>query len=91
MSQEDKEDGVTYCPYEDCRLKICCDNLACGITRCGRRTDTNQPLDPHMSQENSEQLRRDGKLEGCGRPIEMKLVDGNVLYLKCDWSKQHAT
>lgn len=75
---------VLTCPYPDCNITIEVVEINCAIFRCGvykNVTDYGKQIDPHLPKQQCEQLKKEDKIWGCGRPF--KLVDGKLI--ECDY------
>ena len=69
------------CPYSDCAIAIEIIEINCAIFRCGVHKDTGQQIDPHLSKEECDKLKKDDRIWGCGRPFQ--LVNGFII--KCEY------
>ena len=77
---------IYFCPYEDCNIPIEIIEINCAIFRCGVYKNQNDPqygkqIDPHLPKDDCEQLKKENKIWGCGRPFQ--LVDGKLV--PCDY------
>jgi hypothetical protein len=57
----------------------------CKVLRHGVLKHTMQPMNPHASQKECEQLVRDGKIYGCGKPLRIIKTDGKYIVEICDY------
>ena len=64
------------CPYSDCNITIEIIEVNCAIFRCGIYKN-GQQICPHLPKEQCEQLKKDNKIWGCGRPF--KLVNKDLI------------
>jgi len=64
------------CPYSDCNITIEIIEVNCAIFRCGVYKDGLQ-ICPHLPKEQCEQLKKNNKIWGCGRPF--KLVNKDLI------------
>ena len=68
---------IYECPW--CSIKIMFSAVNCGIARCGIYKDTGEPLPPHMTQTEAEQLG--DTIWGCSNPFQ--IVKGELV--RCAW------
>ena len=59
------------CPYSDCSIAIEIVEVNCAIFRCGIYKDTGQQIEPHLSKEECDKLKKQDKIWGCGRPFKL--------------------
>lgn len=69
------------CPYSDCSIKIEIIEINCAIFRCGICKENGQQINPHLSKEECDTLKKEDKIWGCGRPF--KLVNNTLV--KCEY------
>ena len=75
---------ILTCPYPDCNIMIEVVEINCAIFRCGvykNVTDYGKQIDPHLSKQECDRIKKEDKIWGCGRPF--KLVDGKLI--ECDY------
>ena len=75
---------IVSCPYPDCNIPIEIVEINCAIFRCG--IYKNEPhygtqINPHLSKEECDKLKKDDKIWGCGRPFQLK----NNQLIPCDY------
>ena len=73
-----------HCPYPDCNIMIEVVEINCAIFRCGvykNVTDYGKQIDPHLSKQECDRIKKEDKIWGCGRPF--KLVDGKLI--ECEY------
>jgi hypothetical protein len=73
------------CP--NCSQSIEIVELNCRIFRCGVFRTTFTQIDPHLCKERCEELVRNEKIYGCGKPFQAFVSDnsGNVICKSCDY------
>lgn len=77
---------ITNCPH--CRniVVVNQNEINCAIFRHAVLKDTNAQIDPHSSKEVCDELAKNGKIYGCGKPF--KLVRKNSIEwttIKCGY------
>jgi hypothetical protein len=66
-----------HCPYSDCNIAIEVAEINCAIFRCGIYKHSGKQIDPHLSKEECDRIKKEDKIWGCGRPF--KLVNGKLI------------
>ena len=80
MSIETNKKEILYCPYPDCKIGIEIIEINCAIFRCGVYKHNSAQIEPHLSKEKCNLLKKD-KIWGCGRPFQY--IDGKLV--PCDY------
>ena len=78
------KDGDVFnfeCPHCHLMVQVSQNAINCKIFRHGNYKDTFESIPPHASQLTCEELIREGKITGCGKPF---LFDGTMV-TKCDY------
>ena len=60
---------VFACPHCNALVFVATRDIRCTIFRHGAMRDTLQPINPHLPRVQCEQLVRDGRIYGCGKPF----------------------
>lgn len=60
------------CPHCNIGILIQRNHINCGVFRCGVYKNTGKPIRAHMKKEACENLIKDDKIFGCGKPFEFK-------------------
>jgi hypothetical protein len=76
------------CPY--CNITIEVAEINCAIFRCGiykNIIDANygKQIDPHLSKNDCDALKKEDKIWGCGRPFKFINVNGLSQLIQCDY------
>jgi len=77
---ENKELFIIECPH--CAQNIEIIELNCRIFRCGVLKKNYKQIDPHLSKDNCEQLKREDLIYGCGKPF---YIDESRKTVICDY------
>ena len=77
---------ILSCPYPDCNISIEISEINCAIFRCGICKDKNdvyygKQIEPHLSKEECDRLKKEDKIWGCGRPFQLV----NNTLIKCQY------
>lgn len=80
MSENNEEPFIIECPH--CSQSIEIIKLNCRIFRCGILKKDYVQIDPHLSFDKCEQLKRNDDIYGCGKPFRID-ESGNVVI--CDY------
>jgi hypothetical protein len=59
------------CPYEDCNISIEIIEINCAIFRCGIYKNNGTQINPHLSKEECDKLKKNDEIWGCGRPFKL--------------------
>ncbi len=72
----DSSSGFYYffCPFCDIQIQVHQNDICCKMFVCGKIN--NNPVNPHMSKEEAEQVRKTQNIIGCLNPF---YFDGNTL------------
>lgn len=73
--------NICQCPYSDCNIAIEIIEVNCAIFRCGVYKNTIEQIEPHLTKEHCDKLKKEDKIWGCGRPF--KLVNG--ILVTCEY------
>jgi hypothetical protein len=76
---------LNICPYTDCNIGIEIIEINCAIFRCGIYKDSNTQINPHLSKDECDALKKEDKIWGCGRPFQLVTKDGNCTLIQCDY------
>ena len=83
---------ILDCPYPDCNIGIEIIEINCAIFRCGvykNQFDSQygKQINPHLSKDDCEKLKKDDKIWGCGRPFQLVKNDKSKTYqvIQCDY------
>lgn len=71
------------CPH--CLDIIMIEKINCGIFRHGVFKNTLEQIPPHSTKEFCDRLFEEDEIYGCGKPFEIKYVDGNFETKICDY------
>ena len=75
---------IIICPHCDQILII--SELNCCIFRHGIFKETNEQIDPHLSEENCKKLIESNQIYGCSKPFQIIVQDnGDWIVRKCDY------
>jgi hypothetical protein len=77
-------ENIITCP--NCNSYLSITELNCGIFRCGVYKDSNEQIDPHLSEENCKKLIETNQIYGCSKPFQIIVQDnGDLIVQKCDY------
>ncbi len=75
---------IITCP--NCNSYLSITELNCGIFRCGVYKETNEQIDPHLSEEKCNILIKKDLIYGCSKPFQIIVQDDETLIVqKCDY------
>ena len=74
---------IIKCPHCNHYIEIL--ELNCGIFRCGIFKDTLQPINPHMSKIECDNLILTEKIFGCSKPFQVIITEDNVNVEICEY------
>ena len=78
------EEKIIICPH--CNSYLSITELNCGIFRHGIYKETNEQIDPHLSEENCKKLIESNQIYGCCKPFQIIIQDnGDWIVQKCDY------
>ena len=76
---------VKKCPHCKQLVYLPIAEFNCKIYRHGVYKDSLEQIDPHMKKPECDQLARDGKIYGCGKPFKISIVNGKHKISVCDY------
>ena len=82
---------LIICPHCEMLMSLIKNQINCAIYRHGICKDTFQQMDPHASKEECDNLVKNNKIYGCGKPFKLfqnkNPTNGNIEYYveKCDY------
>lgn len=80
---------IVMCPNCCNYIQILKKDFNCKIFRHGIFIDSNKQIDPHLPKNECDELIKNNKIYGCGKPFKLKEVveEGTVNYcaIKCDY------
>ena len=71
------------CPH--CNLFVHIEQINCGIFRHGVFIKTKEQIPPHLSKEKCDELFKNKKIYGCGKPFQIIKVDEEWKIIICDY------
>ena len=77
--------NIVFCPYLDCNISIEIVEINCTIFRCGIYKKNGRQIDPHLPKDQCEQLKKEDKIWGCGRPFQLINTNGMYNVIKCEY------
>lgn len=69
------EDICVTCPHCRAPIMVYVKDINCAIFRHGVMKDTGQQIDPHSSKVVCDELAREGRIYGCGKPFKLVRKD----------------
>lgn len=85
MSQDNITYIVTPCPHCYEEVIIYLSELNCRIFRHGTFKESMEQIPPHLNKEMCDQLVRDEKIFGCGKPFRIIEIEGKYKAEICDY------
>ena len=76
---------IITCPYSNCNICIEIVEINCAIFRCGIYKNDGKQINPHLSKEECETLKREDKIWGCGKPFQLINTNGIYQLAICDY------
>lgn len=73
------------CPHCDGSIIVHHNELNCRIFRHGVFIDSMQPINPHASKEECDQLVASNRIKGCGKPFRVEGDGENITVVVCDY------
>jgi hypothetical protein len=77
------EDIIIKCPH--CKQFISIEKINCGIFRHGMIIETRKQIDPHLPKQQCDDLAKNNKIFGCGKPFQIIKEDNNWKIQICDY------
>jgi len=74
---------IVNCPH--CNLFIIIQEINCAIFRHGIFKKNNIQINPHSTKEECDEYIKNDLIIGCGKPFQLKLVDGMYITNICDY------
>ncbi len=74
---------VVICPH--CEMFVYIEQINCGIFRHAVHKHTNEPINPHSSQQECERLLRENLVYGCAKPFRILTKDDTYITEICDY------
>lgn len=69
MADSKTDDHYAECPHCGGMIVVAASSIACRIFRHAAHKTTLEPVNPHATQAELEQLLAAGSIEGCGKPF----------------------
>ena len=77
---------ITFqCPHCNVYIMVEKKNINCSIFRHGNYIHNYEPINPHASEQECNQLFTSGKIYGCGKPFKLILDHDNYVAEKCGY------
>jgi hypothetical protein len=76
---------ICYCPYPDCNIGVEIIEINCAIFRCGIYKNNGTQINPHLSKEECDKLKKNDKIWGCGRPFQLTQESEHIKIIPCDY------
>ena len=74
---------IIQCPH--CHQWIEIIELRCQIFRCGIYIENQKQINPHLSKNNCDDLVKNKRIYGCGKPFLIKNQQNGFIVEKCDY------
>lgn len=67
-----KKEFIVICPH--CNDPVLISKIRCGVFRHGSYKNTNKPINAHTNKQKCDELIRNNKIYGCGKPFRLNVI-----------------
>lgn len=75
--------NIVDCPH--CNLLVEIEQVNCGIFRHAVFRHNNEPIPPHASKEECEKWLNENAVNGCAKPFQIVIENGEMKAVICDY------